>query len=204
MSELEAKLGVIPLTFVDSADKLKGLLQDKALISLVKNNNLEPVIFTLQEAGLTSGIVSTILSDLSEAQRDMIQEFSEVNRGRSLAIKLLSTPTPPIVVEITELPGLIKLYTLSEEEVDWQKLPLVGVDVDTLFSLIASIISERSLSIPEVVQRLIIEDKLILKRGGKLVMLVVVFLKLPYSELRDLVGKIVGGITPLVSMFSTT
>jgi hypothetical protein len=197
MSELEDKLGVIPLTFVDSADKLKGLLQDKALISLVKNNNLDPLISALQGMGLISGIVSTILSDLTPAQKDMIQEFSQVNKGRSLAIKLLSTPTLPIIIEITELPGLLRIHTLSEEEVESQKLPLVGIDVDTLFSFIVSIISERSLSIPEAVQRFIVQDNLTLKRGGKLIRLVVVFLKLPYPELRDLVGKVVARIAPL-------
>ena len=197
MKESEAKLGVIPLTFADSADKLKGLLQDKALISLVKNNNLDPLISALQGMGLISGIVSTILSDLTPAQKDMIQEFSQVNKGRSLAIKLLSTPTLPIIIEITELPGLLRIHTLSEEEVESQKLPTVGIDVDTLFSFIVSVISERSLSIPEAAQRFIVQDNLTLKRGGKLIRLVVVFLKLPYPELRDLVGKVVARIAPL-------
>ena len=200
MSKTEDKLGVIPLTFADSADKLKGLLQDKALISLVKNNNLDPLISALQGMGLISGIVSTILSDLTPAQKDMIQEFSQVNKGRSLAIQLLSTPTLPIIIEITELPGLLRIHTLSEEEVESQKLPTVGIDVDTLFSFIVSVISERSLSIPEAAQRFIVQDNLTLKRGGKLIRLVVVFLKLPYSELRDLVGKVVKGIAPLAGI----
>ena len=200
MSKTEDKLGVIPLTFADSADKLKGLLQDKALISLVKNNNLDPLISALQGMGLISGIVSTILSDLTPAQKDMIQEFSQVNKGRSLATQLLSTPTLPIIIEITELPGLLRIHTLSEEEVESQKLPTVGIDVDTLFSFIVSVISERSLSIPEAAQRFIVQDNLTLKRGGKLIRLVVVFLKLPYPELRDLVGKVVKGIAPLAGI----
>jgi hypothetical protein len=200
MSKTEDKLGVIPLAFADSTDGLKELLKDEAFISLVKNNNLGPVISTLQEMELISGIVSTILSDLSEVQKDMIQEFSEVNKGRSLAIQLLSTPTPPIVVEFTELPELLRIHTLSEEEVEQQKLPTVGIDADTLLSFISSVISDQSLSIPEAVQRFIIQDKLILKRGGKLIRLVVAFLKLPYSELRDLVGKVVKGIAPLAGI----
>jgi hypothetical protein len=76
----------------------------------------------------------------------------------------------------------------------------VGIDVDTLFSFIVSVISERSLSIPEAVQKFIIQDNLTLKRGGKLVRLVVVFLKLPYFELRDLVGKVVKEIAPLAGI----
>lgn len=200
MEEVEDKLGVIPLTFPPEASKIKELLENESLLSLVKSTDLSGVINTLSDMGIISGLVSAILSDLSGAQKDMIEEFSEANRGKSFCFELLSTPTPPIAVEFVSLPGLVKVYTLTEEEVELRKLPYAGADVDTLFSFIASIISQSSFSIPQAIEKFIVQDKIIYKRWSGFPKIFMPFLKLSYPELRDLVARVVAKFTPLLNI----
>lgn len=102
-------------------------------------SKIAPQLAALQTADLSAliriggqmlpRILNNFLPVLSEKQRAAIQQVMPEGGKKTIFIQLLHTPTPPIVVQLSQPP---RLFTLTEAEVEEQHIPGLRLTVEDL------------------------------------------------------------------------
>jgi hypothetical protein len=193
-------LGAIPLNLPPQASQLLDWIQEGRLLSQVLNTDFGPSIKALTHGGAIQNMIPELLSELDAEQKEVLQEIARVSAaGKGLGLNLLDTPTPPIIFRATTLPTLVEIYTLSEEEIEQQKIPQLGIYSEAFLSLIGEVIATNSFDISKVIG-LMEADRVKPKRLGQLIKILLPLLRLSYPQLRSLVSKLITSLMPLIRL----
>jgi hypothetical protein len=156
----------------------------------------------LSQSGLIQNMIPDLLSQLDVEQKEVLQEISKVSAaGKGFGLNLLDTPTQPIIIRAITLPTMVEIYTLSEEEIEQQKIPEIGIYPEALLSLIGEVIATNSFDISKIIG-LIEADEVKLKRLGQLTKIFLPLLRLSSSQLQSLVGKLMTSLMPFICLLT--
>ena len=94
-------------------------------VKALKTTNLSPLI--RMGGVMLPRILKGFLASLDEKQRQAFDSVMPVGGEKQLYLRLVDTPTPPIVVGLAQPP---KMTTMSEEKVTQQEIKGIKLTVD--------------------------------------------------------------------------